>query len=272
MIWSRYTLITSSKLPLCSFSNGIIERIPFPKLVIVVFCLIPFIQIQVVFSKEVIMVLGTHQLVWVVVLALVRVEKGRFVLSQFVIVVFVVKVLVRLGSALGCRLTEIVHDFLKTSCAFGLLRLFLWERRHVDVETTDLFSDVLHGLLHVSLFSVGWKVQGLKWRQSSEHLLEGNALSVFSPDFSTKSLILLNRKFDSMIMYEPQQGIKGQISFHFSINRWNDILESIPILLDELLFQNLNSPIELNFLFKQPGQLPFSSRFHNFVRWVHIFA
>ena len=73
--------------------NGVFEGIPLSKLIIVVFSLIPFLEIHVVIGEEMIMILWTCHFRRFV-FAFVGVEVGRFVLTQLVVVVFVVEVFV----------------------------------------------------------------------------------------------------------------------------------------------------------------------------------
>ena len=100
------------------------------------------------------MILWPHQLILVRVLSLIWVKKRCLVLSQLVVVVLVVKVLVGLVGALIDRGPEVVDHFLESGL-FGLLHQRLVHyRRDVNVQSSDLLSNVIHGFLDVGLFAI----------------------------------------------------------------------------------------------------------------------
>ena len=117
-----------SKPGLGNLGNGIIKSVPFSKLIVIVFGLVPFIQVQIVFREEMIMILGAYQFILISVLALVGVEKGGFVLSEFIVVIFVVEVLVGLVGALVDGGAEVVHYLLEPRLT-GLLHYGLVDHR-----------------------------------------------------------------------------------------------------------------------------------------------
>ena len=82
-----------SLLRIQSFIDVVLEGISFSEFVVVVFHFVPFLQVEVVVGKEVVMVLGSNHFVLVFLFyVFVGIEECCFVLSKLVIVVFVVEV------------------------------------------------------------------------------------------------------------------------------------------------------------------------------------
>lgn len=73
--------------------NRILEGIPLPKLIIIMLRLIPLLQIQIVVPKEVIVILRANDLHCQLLLhVLVGVVVGGLILTELVVVVFIVEV------------------------------------------------------------------------------------------------------------------------------------------------------------------------------------
>ena len=103
-------------------ANAILEGIPLSEFVVVVFHLVPLLEIQVVVSEKVVVVLWSDHLVANLALHfLVRVEVGGLVLTQLVIVVFVIEIVRRQVPTLGHWVPELIHHSLKTSTRFSPL-------------------------------------------------------------------------------------------------------------------------------------------------------
>ena len=82
-----------SLLRIQSFIDIVLKGVSFSKFVVVVFHFVPFLQIEVVVSKEVVVVLGPYHLVLVFLFyVFVWIEECSFVLSKLIVVVFVVEV------------------------------------------------------------------------------------------------------------------------------------------------------------------------------------
>ena len=75
------------------FSDVIFEGIAFSELIVVVFHFISLFEVEVVIREEVIVVLRSYHFVLILFLnVFIGIEKGGFVLSQFVVVIFIIKV------------------------------------------------------------------------------------------------------------------------------------------------------------------------------------
>ena len=117
---------------LSSLRNRVIESITLSKLVIIMFSFVSFVKIQVILRKEMIMVLGAYQVIWVCVFTLIWVEKCCFILTKLIVVIFIVEIFVGLlGSSVDCW-PEIIDYFLK-SCLFGSFHHWLLRYR-VDID------------------------------------------------------------------------------------------------------------------------------------------
>jgi hypothetical protein len=155
--------------------NLILEGIPFSKFIVVVLSLISFLEVHVVLAEEVVVVLRTDHLILQFFLYIfVRVKEGGLVLSELIVIIFVVEIVGSEMGALGDGVAELFQNFLETCAGLALLSTVLREGGiGVDVEKFDLLCDVVHGFLEVALFSVGGEVQRFKGGKSSHKLLIG---------------------------------------------------------------------------------------------------
>ena len=268
----RFPSFKISIFALGYFWNWIVECVPFSKFIVVVFSLVSFIQVQIIFRKEMVMVLRADQFILIRIFSLVWIEKCCLVLPQFVVIILIVKVFVGLVCPFVNCWSKVIHNFLKP-CLFRLFHNRLVHHwRNINVQSAHLVCDVVNCFLDVCLFSVCWEAQRLEWRQGSQNFLERKTFDMFCSDFTAKALIFFNWELDAMIMNKLDQGIEWDVSFHFSVDRRNDVLEAVTVIFDELFFEDFNGSVKLNFLFKEFGKFPFSSRFHNFVRHVVVSA
>lgn len=197
-----YFTFLSSHPPLRRLGNGIFKCIPLSELVIIMFGLVPLIKIEVVFGKEMIVILWANKFIWVGILAFIGVEKSSFVLPQFVVIIFVIEVFVGLwGSFIGCG-SEVI-DYLLKACLFGFFHDRLLNRSDVNIESAQLIINIVHSLLDVGLFSIGWEVKRFERREGTKQLFKGDWLCMFGFDFPTQPLILLDRELHTMFMNEP---------------------------------------------------------------------
>lgn len=149
-----------------SFINWVLKSIPLPKFVVIVLRFVSLLQVQIVVWEKVIVVLWSHYLFWVIVFSLVWVKETRLVLPKLVIVVFVIEVLVGPVVPPIRRLSEIVDHFLEPCrCFLVFLGILHWHVGNVNIQLLDLLADIIHSLLDVSLFSIGWEIQWFEGRK-----------------------------------------------------------------------------------------------------------
>lgn len=158
LFFLRFSFVNFSSSTLCSFRNRVIKRITFTKFVVIMLSFVSFIKIQVVIWKEMIMILWAYQFVRISVFTFVRVEKCSFILTKFIVVIFVIKILVSLLYSFVSSWSELINYFLKACLFSSLHNRLLRNRININIKFSKLICYVIHSLLNICLFSVGWEI------------------------------------------------------------------------------------------------------------------
>ena len=145
-----------------SFANAVLKSVSLPELVIVVFHFVPLLKVEEVVRKKVVMILWPDSFLLVLPLHLfVWVKESCLVLSQFVIIVLIVKVVGGKVPTLRLWIPEFLHHPLKSCICLICLKLGVG-RRCIDVQKLNLFSYMVHCSLKVAVFSICGETKRLK--------------------------------------------------------------------------------------------------------------
>lgn len=100
----------------------------------------------------------------------VGVEESCFVLSEFIIVIFVVKIFRTHMSSLGHWVSKLFKNFLKTCFSFFCIIFFNWTIG-VNIKQLNFLIYEIHCFLKITLLSISWEIKRFKGRESSHQLL-----------------------------------------------------------------------------------------------------
>ena len=165
MILFSKTII--SKFNVHSFWNRIFKSVSLTKLIVVMFRFVSFVQVHVIVRKKVIMILRADHISFILIFLLnvfIRIKKWSLILSKLVIIIFIIKVFVCLGSPVSCIYHILHNSFEACWCFFCSILLLNRQIICINLKLLNLLINIIHCFLNIALFSISRKVQRLKGR------------------------------------------------------------------------------------------------------------
>ena len=198
------------------------------------------------------------------------------VLSELVIVVLIIEVFVSEVIILRASILIIIHDLIESFGSFlfeGMIRIIIIRQWfYIYLELRDLLVDILHCLLEIVFFSVNWEVNGFEWGQGIQCFFICNRLHILCKDAFSHSHKFLHRKLHPKSIDKSNKPTSSNIvricvnfSFSWTIDSWQNILESETMFLHKILFEVLNSTIEFYLFLEWFCYLEFPIIFYEFV-------